>query len=137
MTFGFGIRLLLVSISNYLFGNLLFVILWRFFNNYLAYWEIAFVSTCISSIFSYQTQSRVTLRLELGSIINLQYVSFQITALLLSILVVPTISDYFGLNIIIVQFGWSGICSLFSLYLLQKNKFSPSTIFRIRKSSGI
>jgi hypothetical protein len=137
MTFGFGLRLLLVSISNYLFGNLLFAALWNFFHNHLAYWEIAFVSTCIASVFSYQTQSRLILRLKMGSIVNFQYVAFQITGLLLSILVVPAISDHFRINIIIVQFGWSALFSLVSLFLLQKNKFSSSSIFGFTKSDGV
>jgi hypothetical protein len=73
----------------------------------------------------------------MGSIINLQYVAFQIVGLLLSILIVPTISDYFGINIITVQFGWSAVFSLFSLLLLQKNKFSSSSIFGFTKSGGV
>ena len=124
MTSVFGMRLVLVSLGNYLFGNFLFALLWGLSDGYFAYWEIAIVSTCLSSVFSYQTQSRLILRQGTESFINLNYVSFQLLGLAFAILAVPSISRLLQMNIVIIQFGWSAFYSLISLALLRKRKFS-------------
>lgn len=115
---------MLVSVCNYLFGNFLFALLWGLSDRHFAYWEIATVSTCLSSVFSYQTQSRLILRQGTESFINLYYVSFQLLGLAFAILAVPSISGLLQMNIVIIQFGWSAFYSLISLVLLRKRKFS-------------
>jgi len=92
MKFGFSLRLLVVSMCNYVFGNILFAFIWSFTNRAAEYWEIAIVCTFISSVFSYQTQSRIILKNQIDAIINFKYSSFQLIGLAIAILIVPFIS---------------------------------------------
>jgi len=130
MTTGFGFRLVGVSICNYLFGNILFTILWLFLHHYFAYWEIAIFCLIVASIFSYQTLSRLILGRKKGPFINFLYVTFQLLGLLLAIILVPVISDRLRISIILIQFGWSACYSLISLLMLHKNIFSTKSIHR-------
>jgi hypothetical protein len=120
----FGFRLLVVSIANYLFGNFLFALLWIISAQRESYWVIAIISTFFASMFSYQTQSRGILRTTTQSVINLRYISFQLFGLAFAIVVIPSISSFWQIDIIFVQFGWSAFFSLISLLLLIKRKFS-------------
>jgi len=133
MTTGFGFRVVGVSICNYLFGNILFALSWGIFHSHFVYWQIAIACTFISSIFSYQTQSRLILRRQTGPIINYRYIAFQLLGLALAILLVPAISNKFELSVILLQFAWSAFYSLSSLLMLQKNKFTSGTISGIKR----
>jgi hypothetical protein len=128
MTMEFGLRLILVSLCNFLFGNILFAFLWIFLHQYFAYWGIAIVCLILASIFSYQTQSRLILGRETGPFINFLYITFQLLGLFLAILLVPVISDRLRLSIILIQFGWSACYSLTSLLMLHKNIFTTKSI---------
>jgi hypothetical protein len=123
----FGFRLFVVSAVNYFFGNVLFAILWRTFGSYLEYWKIAITCTVIASIFSFQTQSRYLLRIETRSFFNPRYTIFQLIGLLIAIGVVPAMSLYFKLDIILVQFAWSAFFSLVSLLVLSQQGFGSSS----------
>lgn len=119
MKANFGVRLVLVSICNYLFGNFLFALMWQVFENRLFYWEIAILCTFCASIFSYQTQSRFILRQQVRSYINLRYTLFQLSSLALAIILVPKLAEGIGISIVLAQFGWSAFFSLISLLLLR------------------
>jgi hypothetical protein len=122
----FGIRLFAVSSVNYLFGNLLFAILWRYLGAHLEYWLVAIICTAMASVFSFQTQSKYLLRIETRSFFNPRYTLFQLIGLLIAIYTVPTISSHFKLNIILVQFAWSAFFSLVSLLVLSRRGFDSS-----------
>jgi hypothetical protein len=123
----FGIRLFAVSTVNYFFGNVLFIILWRFFGGYLEYWQIAIICTGLASVFSFQTQSRFVLRIETTSFFNPRYTTFQLIGLLIAITTVPAMSSHFKLDIILVQFAWSAFFSLVSLLVLSQRGFDSSS----------
>jgi hypothetical protein len=123
MTAEFGLRLVLVSISNYLFGNLLFALTWMTFGSQLKYWEIAFLCTCVASIFSFQTQSRFILKHQAIRYVNFRFILFQLLGLALAIIFVPQIALSFKMNIVVAQFGWSGFYSLISLLFLKQRRF--------------
>jgi len=122
--FGFGVRLTIVSTCNYLFGNSLFAFLWVALENHLKYWEIAVLSTCVASIFSYQTQSRFLLKQEAGAIINARFILFQLFGLFMAVLLVPSLTTALGTNLIVMQFAWSAFFSSITLVLLRKRKFN-------------
>lgn len=123
MTSGFGVRLLVVSIFNYLFGNCLFAVLWAVLGDRFKYWGVALLCTCISAIFSFQSQVRFVLRQTLVSFINFRFVSFQLLGLTLGIFFVPKFADFFNVSIVIIQFGWTAMFSLLSLLMLMQKRF--------------
>ena len=123
MKSGFGIRLMIVSACNYLFGNFLFALLWTVLGEKLRYWGVAVLCTCIASIFSFQTQARFILRQSIVSFINLRFISFQLLGLTLAIILVPRFADAFNVNIVIIQFGWSAFYSLLTLLMLKQRRF--------------
>lgn len=119
----FGIRLFSVSIINYLFGNIMFAILWKTCGGYLMYWQIAIVCTFLASLFSFQTQSRFILKQETKSFFNPRYTLFQLFGLLISIIAVPALTSYSKLDLVVVQFLWSAFFSLLSLLVLGQTGF--------------
>ena len=122
----FGIRLFSVSAINYCFGNILFAVLWKVFGGQLNHWEIAIICTCVASIFSYQTQSRYLLRMGATTFFSPRYTSFQLFGLLIAIAIVPSLSDYLNLDVILVQFVWSAFFSFVSLLILSQSGFDSS-----------
>lgn len=123
MTSGLGVRLIVVSACNYLFGNSLFALLWTVLGDRLKYWGVAVLCTCIASIFSFQTQARIVLRQTIVSFINFRFISFQLLGLTLAIIFVPRIADAFNVSIVIIQFGWSAFFSLLTLLMLKLGRF--------------
>ena len=115
-------KFLRTGILNYLVGNLIFALLWTSTSKYLSYFYIAVLTILIASIFSFVMHHF----LSLGNSVPLRnrisnvriYVLFQITIFVLSLYLVPFISQESGLNIIFVQLIWSGAGSLISLFLV-------------------
>ena len=124
MRSGFGVRLLVVSIFNYLFGNCLFAVLWVVLGDRFKYWGVAVLCTCVSAIFSFQSQVRFVLRQSIVSFINFRFVSFQLLGLTLGIFSVPKFADFFNVSIVIIQFSWSALFSLLSLLMLKQKRFN-------------
>jgi hypothetical protein len=120
---GFGIRLFVVSGVNYFFGNVMFAILWKFFGNYLEYWKIAILCTCVASVFSFQTQSRFILKQRTVRFVNFRFISFQLLGLALAIIFVPRLARDLKIDIVTTQFVWSAFYSLLSLLLLRQKRF--------------
>ena len=107
-------RFLSVSILNYSVGYLTFAASWGLLSDLLEFWQIACISTLLSSIFSHQTQNRLIL--QRGgpiAIINPWYILLQFIGLLSSIVLVPSSAEIFSLNILFVQFIWSAFFSIF------------------------
>lgn len=119
----FGIRLFVVSAINYFFGNVLFAIFWRFFGNYLEYWQIAIICTGFASVFSFQTQSRFILKQRVVRFINFRFISFQMLGLALAIIFVPRLALALKIDIVTTQFVWSAFYSLLSLLFLRQSRF--------------
>ncbi len=117
--FLFSYRFLFVSLLNFLAGNLIFTFLWLINANVFAYWQIAFITTVLASIFSFQTQSRIVLRKNstLG-LINLRYLIFQIVGLASSIAFVPSFAQFFSVNLLLIQLIWSALFSVFMFIFL-------------------
>jgi hypothetical protein len=112
-------RFLAVSAVNFLVGYLFFCIAWLAFKAHLDYLLIATISTVFSAIWSFQTHNRITLnRKGLKSLISPQYLSLQVSALLLSSLAVPFFASYLEVNLLIVQFSWAVILSIIGLVVL-------------------
>ena len=123
MKISFGIRIVIVSTINYLFGNTLFAFVWYFSQSFLKYSVVASLSTVLAAIFSYQTQSRYIFgRKTLKSFINMYYVSFQLLGLFLGILLVPLLALNLRVSIVVVQFCWSALFSLITLTILRTKK---------------
>lgn len=114
-----SLKFISVSAVNFLVGYLIFCIAWLAFKAHLDYLPIATVSTVFSAIWSFQTHNRITLnRKRLKSLISPQYLSLQVSALLLSSLAVPFFASYLGINLLIIQFSWAVVLSLIGLVVL-------------------
>jgi hypothetical protein len=121
----FGFRFLSVSILNYLAGNLFFSTLWLVFDNTLAFWLIVVISTLLASIFSYQTHRRISLRTQkIKKIVDFKYLIFQFINLFLGILLIPQLAQFFGVNIVLAYFLWTGFASLIILMILINEKIA-------------
>jgi len=121
----FGFRFLSVSILNYLAGNLFFSTLWLVFDNTLAFWLIVVISTLLASIFSYQTHRRISLRTQkIKKIVYFKYLIFQFINLFLGILLIPQLAQFFGVNIVLAYFLWTGFASLIILMILINEKIA-------------
>lgn len=119
----FGFRFLSVSILNYLAGNLFFSNLWLAFGNILAFWLIVVILTVLASIFSYQTHSRISLKKQkIRKLVDFNYLIFQFISLILGILLIPQLAQFFGVNFIFMYFLWSGFASLVILLILINEK---------------
>ena len=118
-----GFRFLSVSILNYLVGIFFFSILWIALENIFAFWQIVIVTTLFASIFSYQTHRRISLKTRnLRKVVDLKYLIFQFLNLILGILLIPKLSQFYEINLIIVYYFWSGFASLFILLILINEK---------------
>ena len=121
----FGFRFLSVSILNYLAGNLFFSTLWLVFGNILAFWLIVGISTFLASIFSYQTHRRISLKTQkIRKLVDFKYLIFQFISLILGILLIPQLAQFFRANSIFVYFLWSGFASLIILLILNNEKIA-------------
>lgn len=115
----FSIRFIAVSLLNYSAGYLIFTFLWLLTSHLLTYWQVACISTFLASIFSFQTQNRLILRRKnFMAIVNLRYITLQVTGLLLGIALVPFVGTYFSLSILFVQFIWSAFFSILAFLTL-------------------
>ena len=115
----FGFRFFSVSILNYLAGNLFFSTLWLVFDDTLAFWLIVVISTFLASIFSYQTHRRISLKTQkIRKFVDFKYLIFQFISLILGILLIPQLAQFFGVNIIFAYFLWTGFASLIILMIL-------------------
>jgi hypothetical protein len=120
----FSFRFILISLLNFTFGYSAFAVLWLLGNSFFTYWQIACLSTLFSSIFSFQSQSRFVLRKK-GSLVLVQpsYIFLQFFSLVINIVVVPFLSDFYKINILLAQFFWSSffsVCIFFTLFLNKK-----------------
>ena len=121
----FRFRFLSVSILNYLAGNLFFSTLWLVFGDILAFWLIVIISTLLASIFSYQTHRRISFRTQkIRKVVDFKYLIFQFINLFLGILLIPQLAQFFGVNIILVYFLWTGFASLIILMILINEKIA-------------
>jgi Na+-transporting methylmalonyl-CoA/oxaloacetate decarboxylase beta subunit len=121
----FRFRFLSVSILNYLAGNLFFSTLWLVFGDILAFWLIVIISTLLASIFSYQTHRRISLRTQkIRKVVDFKYLIFQFINLILGILLIPQLAQFFGVNFIFAYFLWSGFASLIILLILINEKIA-------------
>jgi Na+-transporting methylmalonyl-CoA/oxaloacetate decarboxylase beta subunit len=121
----FRFRFLSVSILNYLAGNLFFSALWLVFGDILAFWLIVIISTLLASIFSYQTHRRISLRTQkIRKVVDFKYLIFQFINLILGILLIPQLAQFFGVNFIFTYFLWSGFASLIILLILINEKIA-------------
>lgn len=119
----FGFRFLSVSILNYLVGNFFFSILWIALKNIFTFWQIVIVATLLASIFSYQTHRRISLRTQnLRKVVDFKYLIFQFLNLILGILLIPKLAQFFEISLILVYFLWSGFASLIILLILINEK---------------
>ena len=112
-------RFLLVSALNYFFGNMLFLLLWLGLKEFLEYWVIAILCTFGASIFSFQTQSRLTFRMiPAKTWVTIEYLILQFFSLTLGVVLVPWVSSELKCPLVVIQFVWSGLFSLLSVLYL-------------------
>lgn len=118
-----SVRFLLVSILNYLTGNLIFSIIWFLNDSKFSYPIIATCSTLAASVFSYQTQSRILLKSSNNiKVVEPLYLCIQISSLLLSFYIVPLLSKVTSTGYIFTQFLWSAIISVVSILIIFAKK---------------
>jgi hypothetical protein len=115
-----------VGAINYLIGNGIFIIIWKLLSERTPYVVIAFLTLIVASLISFTAHHKITLqnsnRVLANKINFLKYAVFQIMALALGGVLVPSLATLTAFNLIFIQFGWSALVSIFSFLLISKNK---------------
>lgn len=115
------LKFVVISGANFLIGYAIFSLAWLSLKNYLSYLPIAALATTLSAVWSFQSHNRVTLqRKSRKSFVSIQYLLFQLIALLISSLCVPEIADVLNVNLLFVQLFWTLFLSLIGLVVLVK-----------------
>lgn len=113
-------RFLIVGATNYLFGNLVFTLLWSLLSAHLSYLILASASTIISSLFSYASHTFVTLKEKTFIMQNFSLFSLvQLMGLIVSVLLVPRVASSLVVNLLLIQYLWSAIFSIVGVLLLK------------------
>jgi putative flippase GtrA len=113
------LKFIAVSAMNFLVGYLIFFLIWLALQDHLGYLPIATLATSLAAIWSFQSHNRVTLnRRSVKSFVSLQYLSFQIIALVLSSITVPMASEFLEVNLLIIQLFWAFFLSVLGLIVL-------------------
>ena len=117
-------RFIIVGIFNYIFAVSSFSLIWLALRGQFSFREISYVVAILSIIVSLLTQSFFTLRKLLGAghaifLFLLQYLNLE-----LSIILVPRLSNYLGINVLFVQGFWVATFTLvsFTIYLRIANQ---------------
>jgi hypothetical protein len=115
------LKFVVISGVNFVVGYAIFSLAWLSLENYLSYLPIATLATTLSAVWSFQSHNRVTLqRKSIKSFVSIQYLLFQLIALLISSLCVPEIADNLKINLLFVQLFWTLFLSLIGLVVLVK-----------------
>lgn len=115
------LKFAIISGVNFVVGYAIFSLAWLSLKNYLSYLPIATLATTLSAVWSFQSHNRVTLqRKSIKSFVSIQYLLFQLIALLISSLCVPEIADNLKINLLFVQLFWTLFLSLIGLVILVK-----------------
>jgi putative flippase GtrA len=113
------LKFVVVSGINFLVGYVTFSLAWLSLKNYLSYLPIATLATALSAVWSFQSHNRITLeRKSIKNFISIQYLLFQLVALLVSSLCVPVVAEYMEVNLLLVQLFWTIFLSLIGLVVL-------------------
>ncbi len=116
-----ALKFVVISGVNFVVGYAIFSLAWLSLKNYLSYLPIATLATTLSAVWSFQSHNRVTLqRKSIKSFVSIQYLLFQLIALLISSLCVPEIADNLNINLLFVQLFWTLFLSLIGLVVLVK-----------------
>lgn len=114
-----SIKFIAVSVINFMVGYLVFSLAWLALQSYLNYLQIAILATSFAAVWSFQSHNRITLnRQSMKSFLSPQYLLFQISALLLSSILVPIVSEFLVINLLVIQFFWTVLLSLFGLIVI-------------------
>lgn len=117
----FTLKFVVISGVNFVVGYAIFSLTWLSLRNYLSYLPIATLATTLSAVWSFQSHNRVTLqRKSMESFVSIQYLLFQLIALLISSLCVPEMADNLKINLLFVQLFWTLFLSLIGLVVLVK-----------------
>ncbi len=112
-------RFLMVSLANYVFGNLVFAILWTLNNLTFPYFIVAIITTTFASVFSFQTQSRFLLESRSVRVaVSPIYLAIQFFALAVGSVLVPYVSHLMSIGYITIQFVWSALISILSVFVI-------------------
>ena len=113
------LKFVVVSGINFLVGYVTFSLAWLSLKNYLSYLPIATLATALSAVWSFQSHNRITLeRKSIKNFISIQYLLFQLVALLISSLCVPVVADDMEMNLLLIQLFWTLFLSLIGLVVL-------------------
>ena len=116
-----SIKFIAVSVMNFLVGYLVFSLTWLALQSYLNYLQIAIIATSFAAVWSFQSHNRITLeRQSIKSFVSPQYLLFQITGLLLGSFFVPIVAEVLVINLLVIQFFWTVLLSLFGLIIIVK-----------------
>lgn len=114
-------KFVVISGVNFAVGYAIFSLAWLSLKNYLSYLPIATLATMLSAVWSFQSHNRLTLqRKSIKNFVSIQYLLFQLIALLISSLCVPEIADNLKINLLFVQLFWTLFLSLIGLVVLVK-----------------
>ena len=115
------LKFVAVSAVNFLVGYIIFSLVWLALKDYLSYLPIATLATSLSAVWSFQSHNRITLeRKSISSFVSIQYLLFQLIALLISALSVPLIAENMKMNLLLVQLFWTLFLSVLGLVVLVK-----------------
>ena len=105
---------------NFAFSYLLFVILWLLSSDYIGYFGVIILNILIATYFSYFMQTKWVWKGAAKSMAAfLKYVGYQFALAPVAIYLVPKLTLILGINLLLVQLGYSLVVVFMSWFFLR------------------